>query len=225
MNKFCVAVIIFFSFVFNLKAQDTINGSETETEFRAIALAYNLAAYAYEHHDPIMLGAAAHILIQNPVKGKLDAKIISGNDTSIYFPVKETELNPKILLEDAIKLASDETTISQLKKQLEELDKEDIKDRGRQYSPYVQEYILQPLGNIVLKTTFVEKEIAEVFVVNYNGMALDLKIYDTKGKLLIADPDKIANCYVSFKPVNTSDFKIEIKNKSKQKIQCLLMTN
>lgn len=225
MNRFCVALVFFFSFLINLKAQDSIYSSETEKEFRTIAFAYNLAVYGYEQYDPIILCAAARILIQNPVKGKLNARIVSNTDTSIYFSAKETVLNPKILLEDAIHMTSDESTILLLKKQLEELGKENIKDRGRQYSPYVQEYILKPLGNIALKTTFIEKEIAEVFVVNYNGTALDLKIYDKNGKLLVADPDKIANCYVSFNPVNTSDYKIEIKNKSKQKIQCLLMTN
>ncbi len=225
MNRFCVTLSLLFVFLSDLYAQDTVKNSESLYYFISVANAYNLAVKGYEKQNPKLLSDAAGLLAQNPIKGKLPAKITNQPDTTIYFSDKKIELSPEKLLDDAIKMATDETTVQQLKKQLQELETGNYKDRGRQYSPYVQEYILKPLTDITLKTTFIEKEIAEVFVVNYNGSALDLKVYDVSGKILASDPDKIVNCYVAFTPLQTSDFKIEIKNKSRQKIQCLLMTN
>ncbi|MCK9612970.1 MAG: hypothetical protein PHR81_08170 [Bacteroidales bacterium] len=221
LRKSCF-VLVFLFLLIKVSAQEACKETQQEV-FKIIANVYALAAYGYEHSDPVALWSASRILNKYPIRTLKENKFISGDTLSDGF--NKTVLDPYKLLEDALKFCKDESISSLIENEKAYLDDTELKDRGRQYSPYVQEYLLKPLGNITLNTTFLGKEIAEVYVVNYDGTALELKIFNNKGKMIAKDPNSIANCYVSFTPEKTAGYKIEIQNNSRQKTQCLLMTN
>lgn len=207
---------------FFIKAQDSIS-STPGCNFIPAYQAYHLASTGYAAKDALLLYTASVILAQSPVKGEFRPNRVFYPDTihsSVYIP-----LDAAILARDALQWCSNDTLRQLILRHYETLQKPVEKDRGRQYSPYVQEYSLNAGGTISLLTTFVGKEIAEIFVTNNAGSVLDLIVSDKDGKVLIADKNRPSNCYVSFLPGATGDYKIEIRNHGKKTINCLLMTN
>jgi hypothetical protein len=99
------------------------------------------------------------------------------------------------------------------------------KERGRKYSPFVQEYTVKKNASVTLTATFNGNEIAEVFVIPYKSEMVDLYIYNDKGTLVGFDKGRLDKCYTTFNPKNTGVYKIEIRNRGNSDNDCLLMTN
>jgi hypothetical protein len=112
--------------------------------------------------------------------------------------------------------------IGRIRKQLFEVPE---KDRGRKFSPLIQEYLLNADGQVKLWTTFNGNEIAEIFVAADGNSKIDLYLFDKDNKLVDSDMQQSGNCYVSCTPSATAKFRIEIRNKGAGTKQCLLMTN
>lgn len=223
MRTFILTALLIIFNPFSAKPQDSILNQPPLTAFNAAALVYQLASRGYAQQDALALYHAAILLIESPVKGEFRPERVQYPDTvdaTTYIP-----LQPEMLLKDALKFCKDETLGLLIVKASAQISENEPKDRGRQYSPYVQQYSINALGSISLLTTFIGSEIAEIFVVNNSDIMLDLIIFDNNGKSFVSDLNRIAGCYVSFIPAKTSSYKIQIRNKGNKSTNCLLMTN
>ena len=206
-------------------------GQKPSQEMTAVSFAMQLARFGYENDKPIYLLSAAQTLIDNPIKGEFkltNIEIIGKADTSSENPKrKKVSININSLIADAIKLADKDSSIINLAYKIEKESHSDqvAKNRGRKYSPLVKEITLYSNSNIALQTVFNAKEIAEVFVMGEGSAPLNLTVYDQNGTIIKTNPSTPDNCYISFTPKTTGNYKIEIKNVGKSKNDLLLMTN
>ena len=208
-----------------------VRGEKPSQEMTAVSFAMQLARFGYEYDKPIYLLSAAQTLIDNPIKGEFkltNIEIIGKADTSSVNPKrKKVSININSLIADAIKLANNDSSIINLAYKIEKESHSDqvAKNRGRKYSPLVKEITLYSNSNIALQTVFNAKEIAEVFVMGEGSAPLNLTVYDQNGTIIKTNPSTPDNCYISFTPKTTGNYKIEIKNVGKSKNDLLLMTN
>lgn len=205
---------------------DTI-GDMTRLEF--VAMAQGIAILGYENQNPFYLVTAAQILSEYPVSGTFipDSSVLTN---ASICPVKVGEkilvLKPLVLLGDAESMAhGDSTMLIMIERTRLQLQEDTLKPRGREFSPMVQDYLLNADGKVELWATFNGNEIAEIFVMGSGSSSLDLFLYDNDNRLIGSDLKRADNCYLSFTPSIRQKCRIEIRNKGNEANQCLLMTN
>ncbi len=221
----CVLAVICIKPAF---AQST-EESESHSALKNIAMARELALKGYEAQEPVYLVSAALLLAEYPVKGPLmpDSIIVEqGVVLGTQSPVRQLPTDPQQLLTDARNMASaDAGTLAMIDRASEKVRAMQGNDRGRKFSPLIQEFVLNATGNIKLWATFNAHEVAEVYVTGSGATTLDLYLYDAQGRLIASDTKNIDDCYVSFTPSEMLQFRIEIKNNGAADNRCLLMTN
>jgi hypothetical protein len=211
-------------------AQDNSNTDPAQSDgFKYVAMAQQFAVWGYKDNKPLFLITAARTLIDYPVQGTFSpdsTEMINAGISPSKAGEKVIVLDPVVLLNDAETMAHGDTTVKLMIERTREKMKEGlVKPRGRKFSPLVQEYLLNAEGCIKLWATFNGNEIAEIFVAGNANSQLDLYLYDKNNRLVDSDMKKIGNCYVSFMPPVTTQFRIELRNTGKSSNQCLLMTN
>lgn len=228
--KLIVTLGLLLAFCFPLLAQIQ-PGEDTEQYdgLKYVTVARELALRGYQTQDPLYLMTAAQTLAEYPVKGNLQPDSILFENAS-YSPsvagARTVELNPHTLLDDAVGMAgSDSLLIAMIERTREKVRITESLPRGRKFSPLISEFNLNSQGRVKLWATFNANEIAEVFVAGNGSTTIDLYLYDLNGKLLASDLKNIDDCYVSFTPSGTMQFRIEIKNNGTTDNKCLLMTN
>lgn len=189
-----------------------------------MALAYRMIKYGFENKQPLILTSAAMILAEHPAAGTFKPVITDPGEKATIHGSSTADINA--LLDTAQAMAgSDSITIMAVKQVREKLARITPKDRGRKYSPYVQEYAVKKNSSVTVTATFNGNETAEVFVIPYKSALMDLYIYNEKGKLIVSDKGHADNCYSTFTPKKTAIYKIEIRNREGRDNDCLLMTN
>ncbi len=192
-----------------------------------VALAYQMIKYGYETKQPVVLISAAMILADHPAAGQFKPSNENNDSINTYTHGRQNKLTDiPGLLNDALSMSGNDTLIKNLIERVQQkLLAVNSKDRGRKYSPFVQEYTVKKNASVTLTTTFNGNEIAEVFVIPYKSEMVDLYIYNDKGALIVSDKGRSDKCYSTFNPKNTGVYKIEIRNKGNSDNDCLLMTN
>jgi hypothetical protein len=220
--------LLFFTITLSaqvIKVEDT----EQYEGLKFVSIAHQLAVYGYSVQDPLYLITAAQTLVEYPVKGALlpDSIVLNHAENSpSKAGGKEIQLDPYVLLNDAASMATGDTLIlAMIDRTREKAKSMEGVPRGRKFSPLIQEYVLDSDGKVKLWTTFMGKEIAEVFVTGNGSTVIDLYLYDQSGHLIASDIKNIENCYISFTPPDTKQYSIEIRNNGKSANRCLLMTN
>jgi hypothetical protein len=191
-----------------------------------VALAYQMIKYGYETKQPVVLISAAMILADHPAAGQFKPSNANNDSIRSSSDIQNHLTDIPDLLNDALTMSGNDSLIkSIIDRVLQKLLTENMKDRGRKYSPFVQEYTVKKNASVTLTTTFNGNEIAEVFVIPYKSEMVDLYIYNDKGVLIVSDKGRSDKCYSTFNPKNTGVYKIEIRNRGGSDNDCLLMTN
>jgi hypothetical protein len=228
-KKLIIFLILVITAAGSYAQSDGRNDSEQYDGFKYVAMARQLAMLGYEDQDPLFLITAAQTLLDYPVKGNItpdSIEMIEAGISPLKAGGKIIELNPAILLDDARIMAAGDSVIETMIDRIRtKLSNGSVKPRGRKFSPLIQEYLLNADGQVKLWATFNGKEIAEVFVTGNGNTQIDLCLYDKNNRLIDSDLKRTGDCYVSFTPSATTQFRIEIRNNGKVRNQCLLMTN
>jgi hypothetical protein len=229
-TKVLMSCILLLASVIVAYGQDQEPADKAQFEgLKLVSVAHQLAVLGYANQDPLMLITAASTLGEYPVKGDLkpDSIVLEKSSVAPFKAgAKDVKLNPYVLLDDAQGMAAnDSLLLAMIDRTRNNIKEKEGLPRGRKFSPLVQEYLLGSEGKVKLWATFVANEVAEVFVMGNGSTMIDLYLYDQKGKLIGSDLKNIDNCYVSFTPQSTLQFRIEIRNSGKSDNHCLLMTN
>lgn len=212
-----------------LAQQQTIPANEQYRGLQNAALSRELVLRAYEKQDPVFLITAALNLAEFPVAGTLQADSLV-LENAVPDPsragAKIISLIPDSLLNDAKRMAAGDSLLGVIiDRTREKVHVLESQPRGRKFSPLIREFELGSKGCVKIWSTFNANEVAEIFVSGNGTSALSLYLYDPAGNLVASDLKNIDDCYLSFTPSATLQYRIEIRNNGTAGNKCLLMTN
>lgn len=178
------------------------------TAVRESALADELAAYGYEHNDPVALIQAAKI--RNSLGGSrpLDAKpTTEGGTATSDSKTTGRKMDSQSLLARAEALAGDNAAIKGLI-----ADARGTKSRGAEGGPKEAVSVVPAGGSISYVVNFRGAEPAMVAAVGDGDTDLDLFIQDEFGNVVCTDRDYTDRLFCQWHPRWTGPFRITVKN-------------
>lgn len=229
MKKLLLITTAVCLFTFNhvnsqtIKEKTALEGTQNEA-LKALSLAKSNAVMGYGMQNPILLIAAAQILIENPVS---DVQLVSSN-TPEFTPTDDESkisitLDPTKLLDDARIFAMGNQNAMALIENL----KGTISStsRGTVSGPYTLERYVDKRMMNEYTINFVGEQLAEILVVGDGDTDLDLYVYDSNNNEIDSDTDYTDRCYVSWVPKWTGPFKVIIVNRGGVYNKFTLFTN
>lgn len=224
MKKFllllAVALFNVSAFAQDAEKKDAPVG-EISAEMQALTLAGDLVKYGYAQQSAVSLISAVEIL-QSVSTQKLDAERQGESDDKASSEGKSGVMTfdiPK-LLADAKEFAEGNSSLLAIISGLE-----NEGHRGAVGGPKSAHERVLANRTDVYNIRFVGGRFAEVAVIGDGDTDLDLYVYDENGNLIVSDVDYTDNCYVSWNPIWTGNFKIKIVNRGGVYNRYVLMTN
>ncbi len=225
MKKFllllAVALFNVSAFAQDAEKKDAPAG-EVSAEMQALTLAGDLVKYGYAQQSAVSLISAVEIL-QSVSTQELDAERQGESDDKASSEGKSGVMTFDIpqLLADAKELASDNSSLLAIITELEGAQRH----RGAVGGPKSAHERVLANSTDIYNIRFVGGRFAEVAVIGDGDTDLDLYVYDENGNLIVSDVDYTDNCYVSWNPIWTGNFKIKIVNRGGVYNRYVLMTN
>lgn len=236
MKKICLLALALSVAVFSgtaakkaaAKAQDETKkeaaapGSE---QVDAIRLAGDLVKYGYAKQSALPLLDALQIIAENPLAGTVDGKLVEGSQEGAAAADKKGKVTLDVaqIAKDAKSYADgDEKMVAMI----DEAEKAaQGSHRGAVGGARSGSYRLPANSNHVFNLSFRAGQTAEVAIIGDGDTDLDLYVYDQNGNLIGSDADYTDNCYVSWTPRWTGNFKIKVINRGRVYNDYVLLTN
>lgn len=182
-------------------------------ELSALQTAAGLVKYGYENYSATALIEAAKILSETQLQD-MTAEGVPANPQDVQEKAVKFNLDPNVLIADAIKYVGKDKVVLAYAKQVEKSIKTaKSSTRGVLGGPkcgngrvYGKDYV-----NYQLK--FWANELAEVIVIGDGDNDLDLYVYDSNGNLIASDTDYSDQCVCRWVPAWTGAFTIRIINR------------
>jgi len=195
-----------------LFAQEEVKKSQPpqSKEMEQVILAQQLANFGYTHKDPLALLTASKIIASNPVSEFKPETESSKKPETESSGSMGNMLNPKTLLEDAVKMSGNDPTIIAISEKITF-----PKTKGSPQGPQLLRGFIGPQQTDEYTCVFRANELAEVAVVGDGYADLDLFIYDLNNNLIVSDVRSLTDAYCAFIPYYTVTFRMVVKNTSR----------
>jgi len=200
----------------------------------SLRVAYDLAKYGYEKESATALVEAANIIVGVP-REALEAEISHGEKVADEVAKgSEKDFSPEALLAAAKEIAGDDEIILTLSAKVEakmaalaEVMAADKKSCGRGAigGAKCHQDAVNAHSTDYYNITFRGDEFAECVVVGDGDTDLDVYVYDENGNLIDSDIDYSDQCYLSWNPRWTGNFRIKIVNRGNVYNKYVIATN
>lgn len=228
MKKFfsllAVALFSISAFAQDAEKKDAPVG-KNNPDVAALRLAGDLVKYGYAQQSAVSLVSAIEILQNTPTK-QLDAQRQGPSDDNVSSKGESDIMTfdiPQLIADakDFAEAAGDNSLLEVISA----LEQKKEGHRGAVGGSKIARSRVLANSTDVYNIRFVGDRFAEVVVVGDGDTDLDLYVYDENGNLIVSDADYTDNCYVSWNPIWTGNFKIKIVNRGGVYNRYVLMTN
>ncbi|MBD5369634.1 MAG: hypothetical protein HDR80_00590 [Bacteroides sp.] len=226
MKKFLLPALALAA-AFTVNAQDqeakpSLPG-EVNPAVSSLRLASELVKYGYAQQSALPLIDALQIISENPVgdldatkEGETEVVSLEGKNGTVTIDFAE-------ILGKAREYAADDANLLAIIDVIEKDSKG--AHRGRVGGATRKYDVVKANTTDVYTIKFYGDRLAEIGVSGDGDTDLDLYVYDSNGNLIESDTDYSDDCYVSWVPRWTGNFKVKIVNRGRVANRYLLLTN